>query len=68
MSLRSLPRFIGKFVGHCWRGALLLAVGAIGFAVTGCASTGTTPMASNEPSSAPTPEWYQSNDNPFHAD
>ena len=57
-----------KIVKRNWRVGLLLTASFAGLALTGCATDGTSVTADNTPSSAPDPAWYQSNDNPFHAD
>ena len=52
-----------------WRAGLLLAASFAGMALTGCATDGTRVTADNPSASVPAdPAWFQSNDNPFHAD
>lgn len=52
-----------------WRAGLLLTAWFAGLALTGCATDGTTSTADNTSSPVPAdPAWFQSNDNPFHAD
>jgi hypothetical protein len=52
-----------------WRTGLLLTASFAGLALTGCATDGRKFTADNPPPPGPAdPAWFQSNDNPFHAD
>jgi hypothetical protein len=64
---KTTGRGYGKFLVALGRLILLGIIAATGFLTTGCASMNSVASADNN-STAPDPEWYQTNDNPFHAD
>jgi hypothetical protein len=70
MKTKHLNRLvILNIMKRSWRMGLLLTASFSGLALTGCASDGTRVTADNTPSPGPAdPAWFQSNDNPFHAD
>jgi len=60
---------IVNMMKRSWRVGLLLTASFAGLALTGCASDGTRVTVDNTPSPGTAdPAWFQSNDNPFHAD